>query len=51
MDFPEETLPNLRDGYNAEDVGELSLKEANVTSVIWATGYGFDFSPGSAAGV
>jgi len=44
MDFPEETLPNLRDGYNAEDVGELSLKEANITSVIWATGYGFDFS-------
>ena len=44
LDFPEETVPNLRDGYNAEDVGELSLKEANITSVIWATGYGFDFS-------
>jgi hypothetical protein len=43
MDFPEETLRNLRDGYNTEDVGELSLKEANITSVIWATGYGFDF--------
>jgi putative flavoprotein involved in K+ transport len=44
MDFPEEKLPELRDGYDAEDVRELSLKDADITSVIWATGYGFDFS-------
>jgi putative flavoprotein involved in K+ transport len=44
MDVPEETLPNFREGYDAEDVRELSVKEANITSVIWATGYGFDFS-------
>jgi putative flavoprotein involved in K+ transport len=44
MDFPEEKLLELRDGYDAEDVRELSLKDANITSVIWATGYGFDFS-------
>jgi putative flavoprotein involved in K+ transport len=44
MDVPEETLPKLREGYDAEDVRELSLKDANITSVIWATGYRFDFS-------
>jgi putative flavoprotein involved in K+ transport len=44
MDVPEETLPKLREGYDAEDVRELSLKDAYITSVIWATGYRFDFS-------
>lgn len=44
MDLPEEGLPNLQNGYSVKEVRELSLKYANITSVIWATGYGFDFS-------
>ncbi len=39
-----ESLPELRDGYEAELIPELDLKSAGITSVIWATGYKFDFS-------
>lgn len=41
---PIETLPTLRDGYEVEEVRELNLRDANVTAVIWATGYSFNFS-------
>ena len=42
---PEEKLPVLRDGFDDIDVvTELDLKSANVTNVIWATSYKFDFS-------
>ena len=41
---PEETLPVLTDGYEIQDVPELSLTDANIGTVIWATGYNFDFS-------
>lgn len=44
LDVPEETLPELRDGYEAEVILELDLKSAGITSVIWATGFKFDFS-------
>lgn len=44
VDAPEETLPALRDGYDSPDPAELDLKAANITTVIWATGYKFDFS-------
>jgi len=44
LDFPEETVPVLRDGYQAEIITELDLKSAGITNVIWATGYKFDFS-------
>ena len=43
IDAPVETLPNLRDGYAAQAISELDLKMAGITSVIWATGYGFNF--------
>lgn len=43
MDVPEETLPQLRDGYDAPVITELDLHTASITSVIWATGYKFDF--------
>jgi 3-oxoacyl-ACP reductase-like protein len=43
IDAPEEVLPQFRDGYNIEEVRELNLTAANITSVIWATGYSFDF--------
>ena len=35
---------DLRDGYDAEIISELDLKSAGIHSVIWATGYSFDFS-------
>jgi putative flavoprotein involved in K+ transport len=41
---PVETLPTLRDGYSVELIRELNLRDANITAVIWATGYSFDFS-------
>lgn len=43
LDAPEEVLPKLEDGYNVEQVSELDLKELNINTVIWATGYSFDF--------
>jgi putative flavoprotein involved in K+ transport len=44
IDAPEEKLPALCDGYDVEQVTEVNLADANITSVIWATGYSFDFS-------
>jgi putative flavoprotein involved in K+ transport len=43
LDVPGEYLPELRDGYEVELIPELDLKSAGITSVIWATGYRFDF--------
>jgi len=43
LDVPQETLPELRDGYDAEAITELDVQSAGITSVIWATGYKFDF--------
>jgi putative flavoprotein involved in K+ transport len=40
---PQDTLPELRDGYNAEVITELDVQFAGISSVIWATGYTFDF--------
>ena len=44
LDAPTETLPELRDGFEAEVILELDLKSVGITCVIWATGYKFDFS-------
>ena len=44
IEAPEEVVPQLRDGYDAEKIPGLNLNAANITSVIWATGYSFDFS-------
>lgn len=43
LEVPAETLPDLRDGYEADLILELDLKSAGITSIIWATGYKFDF--------
>jgi putative flavoprotein involved in K+ transport len=43
LDVPQETPPQLRDGYDAEVITELDVQSAGITSVIWATGYKFDF--------
>lgn len=44
IDAPRETLPDLQDGYSAEEITELDLESANITAIIWAIGYTFDFS-------
>ena len=44
MTASNETLPVLRDGFAQPILTELDLKAAGITNVIWATGYGFDFS-------
>ena len=43
LDAPIETLPELRDGYETESLLRLDLASAGIHSVIWATGYKFDF--------
>lgn len=44
LDAPEEELLQLRDGYAQPVLEELDLKAAGIHTVIWATGYTFDFS-------
>src|SRR5215472_11891159 len=39
-----ETVPQLGDGYEQEVITELNLKAAGISTVVWATGYAFDFS-------
>ncbi len=43
LDVAEETLTHLDDGYRAEEIREVRLQSAGITTVIWATGYKFDF--------
>jgi len=40
---PTEVVPQLRDGYDQEEVDTLDLERAGIETVIWATGYNFDF--------
>jgi len=40
---PPETLTQLRDGYAQPQITELNLTAHGIGSVIWATGYAFDF--------
>jgi len=44
LNAPSESLPELRDGYDTEEITELDLRSAGITTIIWAMGYGFDFS-------
>ncbi len=43
LDAPPEQRPVERDGYDQPQVTELDIREAGITSVIWAAGYSFDF--------
>jgi putative flavoprotein involved in K+ transport len=43
LDAPEEELPQLRDGYEQPIIEELDLKATGITTVIWATGYNYDY--------
>ena len=44
LDAPEETIPQLRDGYDVEELTELDLRSAGISTIIWSAGYSFDFS-------
>jgi putative flavoprotein involved in K+ transport len=43
LDAPSEALPQLRDGYLAEEITDLDMASVGITNVVWATGYAFDF--------
>ena len=43
LDAPIDPLPELRNGYEAEEILEMDIESAGITSVIWSTGYKFDF--------
>jgi len=44
LEAPQESLPELRHGDDAEMITELDVNAAGIRSVIWAMGYTFDFS-------
>jgi len=44
LNAPSETIPQLRDGYAQEIITELDLQDAGISTILWATGYDFDFS-------
>jgi len=44
LDIPTENLPKLTAGFKTEEILDLDLRGAGITSVIWATGFSFDFS-------
>jgi putative flavoprotein involved in K+ transport len=41
---PVDGKPEPRDGFEAPIITELDLEAANIQTIIWATGYNFDFS-------
>ena len=44
LDIPEETLPQPQDGFSQPIIEELDLDATGISTVIWATGYWFDYS-------
>ena len=44
INVPQETLPDLQDGYSVEVITELDLKSENINTLVWAMGYAFDYS-------
>jgi putative flavoprotein involved in K+ transport len=43
LDAPLESLPKLKDGFEVEENLTLGLQSSGITSVIWATGFKFNF--------
>lgn len=43
LDIPEEFVPRLTDGYEIDEIRELSLNAAGIRNIIWATGYKCDY--------
>jgi putative flavoprotein involved in K+ transport len=44
LNAPKEVVLRLRDGYEQAEVETLNLQAAGIKTLIWATGYNFDFS-------
>jgi putative flavoprotein involved in K+ transport len=44
LNAPAEVVLQLRDGYEQEELDTLNLEATGIKTVIWATGYKFDFS-------
>ncbi len=44
LDAPAEVLDQLRNGYSQKIITELDLNQQGVSTIIWATGYTFDYS-------
>lgn len=44
LQAPADGKPEARDGFEAPIITELDLGAANIQTIIWATGYRFDFS-------
>lgn len=44
LDVPEETVSEPQDGYEQEVIAELDLMDAGIDTILWATGYGWDYS-------
>jgi putative flavoprotein involved in K+ transport len=44
MDVPEESVTEPQDGYDQEIITELNLADAGISTIIWATGFDWDFS-------
>ncbi len=41
---PPQDIPQLRDGYEQDVITELDLEASGISTVVWATGYAFDFN-------
>lgn len=44
MEAPPEELPQLSDGFAQPVVEQIDLRAEGITSIVWATGYRFDYS-------
>ena len=44
IDAPQEDLKQLNDGFNAPDILSLDFHKENISVIIWACGFSFDFS-------
>jgi putative flavoprotein involved in K+ transport len=44
LNVPAERLAKIRDGYAQEVLTDLDLQSSGISTIIWATGYNFDFS-------
>ena len=44
LSVPEESVEELRDGYEQEQLSELHLDDHDIRTVLWATGFRWDYS-------
>jgi len=44
LDVPADMVPKLGDGYAQDVLTDLDLQSSGIATIIWATGYDFDFS-------